>query len=149
MQSTGCRLWEREPGRPYTVDIRAVLRDDLSVQDVHWWGADEARDVRRGGAGVDLLRCAVLLHASLAHHRDPVRDGECLLLVVGHEDRGHSQSRVEELDLGAHPQPQRGVEVGEGLVEEEYPRLPNDRPPQRHALLPPTGKLARQAIEVG
>src|SRR3954454_25338098 len=98
------------------------------------------------GRAEDLLRCAVQLHASLTHHRDSVRDGERLLLVVGHEDRGHAQPRVEELDLGAHPQSQRGGEVREGLIEEEYPWLSNDRPPQRHALLLPTGKLARQAI---
>jgi hypothetical protein len=50
---------------------------------------------------------------------------------------------VEKLDLGAHPQPQRGVKIGEGLIEEEYPRLSNDRPPQCHALLLTTGQLTR------
>ena len=43
--------------------------------------------------------------------------------------------RCSALDLAAHRQPERGVEVGERLVEQEQLRRLDQRPGQRHALL--------------
>ena len=43
--------------------------------------------------------------------------------------------------------PQRGVEVGERLVEEEDPRVAHDGAADRHALALAAGELLRQAVE--
>ncbi len=49
-------------------------------------------------------------------------------------------------DQPAHVVAQPGVEIGERLVEQQEPRLDDQRAGQRHALLLAAGKLARQAV---
>ena len=55
---------------------------------------------------------------------------------------------VEALDLGAHLNPQLGVEVRERLVEQEHPGLAHQGAPQRHALALAPRQLARLARQV-
>ena len=56
-------------------------------------------------------------------------------------------SLVQRLDLGAHLHPKLGVEVGQRLVEQEHPRMADDRPAQGDALALAAGKLTRLALE--
>ena len=51
---------------------------------------------------VDLLWRTHLLDLPLVHHHDPIRQGQCLRLVVCHIDHGHLGLLVEFLDLPAH-----------------------------------------------
>ena len=54
---------------------------------------------------------------------------------------------VQPLDLGAHVDPQLGVEVGERLVEQEDLRVAHQRPAHGDALALAAGELARLAVE--
>ena len=97
-------------------------------------------------ARVDVLRGPDLLDLALVDDGDDVGDAERLLLVVGDEDRGQLLLGEDLAHLFAHPRPQAGVEVGEGLVEEQRPRLGDQRPRQRHPLLLAAGELVRVAL---
>ncbi len=98
---------------------------------------------------VELGRRADLLDAALVEHRNTVGDRVRLLLIVGDVDRGDAELALQHFQLGAHLDPQLGVEVGERLVEQQHLGLDHDRPGERDALLLPTGKLRRPAIRVG
>ena len=50
---------------------------------------------------------------------------------------------VQPLDLGAHVDPELGVEVGQRLVEQEDLRITHQRPAHRDALALAAGELRR------
>lgn len=100
-----------------------VLHDDVpSVADRgdgdvdHVAVAHEVGDVPVHRGGVHLLGGAHLLHPALAQHDEAVGHGQRLLLVVGDVHGGQAQALVEPADLGAHVEPELGVEVGHILI---------------------------------
>ena len=109
--------------------------------------AEEAGDEAGRRAVVELERRADLLDPAGVEDDDPVGHRHRLDLVVGDVDRGGLQALVQGLDLGAHVDPQLGVEVGERLVEQEDLRVAHDGAAHRHALALPAGELARPAFE--
>ncbi|EAU69883.1 permeases of the major facilitator superfamily [Stigmatella aurantiaca DW4/3-1] len=85
--------------------------------------------------GVDGLGRPGLLHLPGAHHRQPVREGHGLLLIVRDEHHGRLQGLEHPAHLAPGGGPQRRIEAGEGLIEEQHPRSRGQRPGQRHPLL--------------
>jgi hypothetical protein len=75
-----------------------------------------------------------LRDGSEIQHHDPVGERHRLDLVMGHVDHGRRQVLVQLGDLVAHFHAQRGVEVRQGLVEQEGRRVAHDGPPDRHPL---------------
>ena len=57
-----------------------------------------------------------------------------------HEQRGHARAPQHRAQLVAHRLTQRGVEVGERLVEQQHARRDHERARQRDSLLFPAGK---------
>ena len=111
-----------------------------------WAGApDERRHERRGRRGVEFVRGAELLQAARAEQRDPVAEVEGFLLLVGHQHRGDAEAMDERAQLAPGPLAERGVEIGERLVEQEHLRLRRERPRQRHALLLAAREFAMRA----
>ena len=53
---------------------------------------------------------------------------------------------MDAADLGAHLQPQLGVEIGQRLVHQHQRRLHHDGARDRHALLLAAGQLAGQLV---
>jgi hypothetical protein len=72
-------------------------------------------------------------------------DGECLLEIVGHVHRGDAEATLELLQLHPHLGAQLGVEVRQGLVEEEHGGREHECPGQRDALLLASGEPGRAA----
>ena len=117
-------------------------------EQVHLWAAYETghKDVDR--PLVEILRgCALLQHARF-HHRDPVAHGHRLHLVVGDVDGGHPQLVLQQRDLGAHLDPELGVEVGEWLIHQENLGLAHDRSPHGDALPLAPGQVLWLAVQV-
>lgn len=85
-------------------------------------------------------------------HSHPATQVEGLLLLVGDEDGGDPDPPDRFLELPAGALAQGRVEVREGLVEQQHPRLGRQRPRQGHALLLAAGELgdttALEACEV-
>ena len=88
--------------------------------EVHGRAADEPGHVRVGGAGVDLLRCGVLLHDAVVENDDLRGHGHGLDLVVGDVDEGLPGQLVQPDDFAAEFRAELGVEVGQRLVEQEH-----------------------------
>ena len=84
---------------------------DLPFDQVDRGLADEARDEEIARIAVDGLRLADLPHLSRAHDRDPVAEGERLLLIVRHVDRRSARQAVEARQLLAQLLPELGVEA--------------------------------------
>ena len=74
------------------------------------------------------------------HDRDPVSHRHRLSLVVGDVEGRGPEPPMQRHQLGACRGPERRVEAGERLVEQEDPGPSDDRTPQRHPLRwPPRG----------
>ncbi|MNT02284.1 hypothetical protein D3C72_1367750 [compost metagenome] len=112
--------------------------------------ADKARHKLAGGAGVDLLRRAALDDGSLVHQEDPIRQGERLLLIVGHEDGGEFKALLDLADLLAQAAADAGIQRRERLVQQQDPRPYHQSAGQRHPLALTAGELPRiAALEAG
>ena len=120
---------------------------DHALDQIDWWAAEEPRHKNIGRALINPLGRIELLDQPALHHRDPVREGHRLGLVMGDIDKGGFELLMQPLDQAAHGKPQRGIEVGERLIHQEDRRLANDGAAQRHALPLPAGKLVRPAAQ--
>ena len=124
-----------------------AVRFDAAPDEVHGRRADEAGDEQVVGTVVEVERGADLLDDAVMHDDDLVGHGHGLDLVVRHVDGGRLQALVQLLDLGAHGDAQFGVEVGQGLVEQEDLRVAHDGAAHGDALALAAGELARIAVE--
>ncbi len=86
---------------------------------------------------------ADLGHAAVEHHRDPVGEHGRLLLIVGDDHGGDLEVTLHIQDQLTHAVAQVGVEAGQRLVEEQHPRLDDQRPGESDPLALPTGQLLR------
>ena len=118
-------------------------------EEVHRGGADEAGDEAVGGAVEEAERGVGLLDAAGAQDDDAVGEGHRLDLVVGDVDHRRPQAGVQGGELGAHRDAELGVEVGEGLVEQEGDGVADDGAADRDALALAAGELAGAALEEG
>ena len=118
------------------------------VQEVHRRLPDERRDERVDRVLVDFLRRPDLAHPAVVHDRDPVTQPHRFHLVVRDVHRGALNLALKPFELVAGGVAELGIEVREGLVEEEHLRVPDQRPAQGDALPLPAGELARIAVEV-
>ena len=135
---------DRGPARAQVAEVGldpAVLRPALEDHRL----ADEGRDLGVDRVAVEPLRAVGLDDPAAAHDGDRVGEGECLLLIVGDEQRRGAGGPQGLADLAAHLRAQAGVERVEGLVEQDQPGLPGERPGERHALLLAAGELMGQA----
>ncbi len=105
-------------------------------------GVHQRRDGRRRRPGRDLLRAADLDDPPGLEHDQAVAEGEGLARVVGDDQRRRPRLAQPRGELGHQRRPRRGVERGEGLVEEEQIRLDREGARQADPLRLPAGKGA-------
>ena len=110
--------------------------------------ADEAGDEQVVRRLVELQRRADLLDVAGVQHDDLVGHGHGLDLVVGDVDHRRLELLVQLADLEPHRAAQRGVEVGQRLVEQEGRRLAHDGAADGDALALAAGELAGPAFEI-
>ena len=108
--------------------------------------ADEIRDEPPVGFEVDLPGRPHLDDPAAPHHRDRVRERQGLDPVVGHIDGGDRKLREKAPQLLARLLAELGVQVGEGLVEEDHLRLGDQGPGQGDALLLAAAELRRRPV---
>ena len=104
---------------------------------LHGGRADEARHEAVGGAAVEVQRRADLLDHPGPQHHDLVGQRHGLDLVMRDIDHGGAELPVQLGDLEPRADAQRGVEVRQGFVEQEQPRLAHDRAADGDALALP------------
>ena len=127
-------------------DVAAAGTAGLAGQQVG--PAQEVRDERGGGKLVDVGGCAELLDPAGVHHRDRVRHGHGLLLVVRDVHEGDADLGLDALQLDLHLSAQRQVEGTQRLVEQQHLRPVDQRTDQRDPLLLTAGELGRAAAAV-
>ena len=125
-----------EPGTELSLDLH---RQEIGL-------AGEGGDVAFDGPLIDLARRRELGDPAVLHHGDLVGDRHRLRLVVGDVEGRRAARLLHVADQPAHVVAQAGIEIGERLVEQQQPRLDDERARQRHALLLAAGELARQAM---
>ena len=103
--------------------------------------AHKVRDKGRSRPVKNLLGLADLQNVSGVHNDDPVRQGDGLLVVVGHDDGGDAQLFLDALDLHLHLHPELGVQVGKGLVQQQDGGTGHQGTSQGHTLLLAAGEL--------
>jgi hypothetical protein len=152
----GCRtVGEGGPGQAGQLDrdgsneaASAAGRLDPAVEDVHRRAAHERGDEAVRRPAIDPVGRPDLLDQAMAHDHDPIGHRHRLDLVVGHVDRRPADPLVEAEQLGAHLDPEQGVEVGQWLVHQEGERLTDDRPAERHPLALAAGQLVGVLVEL-
>src|SRR5699024_8924327 len=100
----------------------------------HGGHAEEARHVVVRGLRPHLPYRARLPHRTLVEHRNGVREREGFLLVVCHQQRGDPRVAQYLRQFDREVLPQRRVQSGQWLVEQQQPRLHGQRPRQRDTL---------------
>ncbi|BDO10464.1 hypothetical protein KAM643c_40370 [Aeromonas caviae] len=97
-----------------------------------------------------MLWRAALDDGALVHQEDPIRQGQRLLLIVGHEDGGELEALLDLADLLAQAAADAGIQRRERLIQQQDPRLHHQRPGQRHSLALAAGELGWiAALEAG
>ena len=112
--------------------------------------SDEAGHEHRGGAVVDLGRCADLFDVAGVHDRDAVTHRQRFLLIVGHVDERDADLALDPFELELHDVAQFEVQRAERLVEQQRAGVVDQSPGQGDPLLLATGQLRGLALgEVG
>jgi hypothetical protein len=109
---------------------------------------DQAGSLQVDWCLVDLGCLADLGDSAPDHHRDLVREGKSLTLVVRNQHCGHPYPPK----CGGHCLPrgsaQAGVESGEWLIQQHDRRASGQGSRQSHPLLLSTRELMRETLEV-
>ncbi len=143
-----------ERGRPRAaVDLEERQRDGPPAgrqdrgKQVHPRGAHERGDEAVAGRLVEVTRRPDLHDPPLAEHADPLGHRQGLELIGRRVEHRHAQLPVEPLELHPRVMAELGVEIRQGLVEEEQLRPPDDRAPDRDPLLLAAAQRRRPAPE--
>jgi hypothetical protein len=106
--------------------------------EIHLRTADEPGDEQVAGMVVKFQRRSDLFDIAGAQHHDLVGQRHGFDLIMGHIDHGGAQFLVQPGDLDPHLYPQRRVQIGQRLVEQEHLGLAHDGAADGDALtLPP------------
>src|SRR6185437_12682669 len=111
----------------------------------HVGDADEPRHEISSRLLIYLDRGSELLDLAAVEDGEAVAHRQRLLLVVGDVDEGDPDLALDPLELELHLLAKLGVERAQGLIEEEYLGLVEDRPGQRDPLALAAGQLHRLA----
>ena len=82
----------------------------------------------------------------LLDHRNPIRQGEGLFLVMGHIDRGYGELFLEFANFRPHLQANLGVEIAQRFVQQQHIRVQDQRSGQGDPLLLSARQLAGIAL---
>ena len=118
----------------------------LTIKDVDGRRAQKFCHKKIHGRIVNRLRLADLLYHAVPHDHDQVGDGHGFLLIVGDEYGGDAGGLLDAADLLPGLEPQTGVQIGKGFVQQQNSRHFHQRPGNGHALLLATGQLLGLAV---
>ena len=106
---------------------------------------DKFRDSPCGRVGIQFIGRGHLHHGAIQHDGNPVNQTEGLFLVVGDKDSGGIGSMQDVAYLGADPGTQAGIQVAEGLVEENKRGFGCKRSCESDSLLLAAAQFVRHA----
>jgi hypothetical protein len=139
---------QAEPARDIQRHRFAAAVGHAHLEEVHLRAAYETGDEAVDGPVVQRQRRARLLDTAVAQHDDAVGHRHGLDLVVRDVDHRRAEIGMQLGQLDAHLDPQLRIEVRQGLVEQEKPRLAHDGASDRHALALAARKGLGLALQV-
>jgi hypothetical protein len=101
-----------------------------------------------GRSVIQVLRRSRLDDTAIAHQRNPVREAQGLLLIVGDIQRRGPQPFLQSAEFAPHLLAQLGIEIRQWLIEQQQLGVPDDGPGQCHTLLLTTRQLCCRAVMV-
>ena len=111
----------------------------LAFQDVGL--PQEPRQIHVARLAVQSRRGVDLRDDAMAQDRHLVRHGQCLVLIVRHQNGGRAGPTEDSEDVGAHGRAHGGVQRREGFVQEHDFRADGQRAGECDPLLLATGEL--------
>ena len=116
------RTRRRGPGQTHRrTDRRHINRQTIPTNNAVPQIADahELRHEPVRRAVVYLPRCSHLSHSSLAHHADPVRHGQRLLLVVRDLNERRAKPLLQSHQFGGGLGAQAAIQRGQRLIQQQ------------------------------
>ena len=110
---------------------------------------DETGDKAAGGVFIHFDGAADLFHLAPVHHRDAVRQGHRLFLIVGHNDECDAGAFLNRHQFKLRRLAQLLIQCGQGLIQQQQFGLPRQSPRKCHPLPLPAGNLVRFARGIG
>ena len=108
--------------------------------------AHEVGDEQRMRIEIDVLGRADLLDAALVHDDDAGGERKRFGLVVGDEDEGAADLRMDAAQLLLHRMAQLEIEGGQRLVQQQHLGPHDERARERDPLLLPAGQAIDHAV---
>lgn len=118
-----------------------------ALEEVHRRGTDKPGHKEVGRMLVQSEGRGDLLDGAILHDRDAVAEGQGFDLVMSDVDHRRAETGLEPGDFGAHLEAAGGVEIGEGLVEEEQAGAADEGAAKRDALPLAAGQGRGPAVE--
>ena len=112
-------------------------------QQVRRRAAHEAGDECRGGGAIEGFGRFELQDPAALHHRDAIRCGQSLGLIMSDHDRGDAGAVMQFAQFEAYLMAEHGIEVGQRLIHQQQPGPDRNGPGDGHTLLLATGQLSR------
>ena len=97
-------------------------------------------------AQVEVFGCGLFDEHAIVHHRHVVGHSQGFHLIMGHVQGCHPQGLHEALQLETHFRPQLGIQVTQGLVQEQDSGFSHQGSGQGDTLLLPTAQKRCRAI---
>src|SRR5438552_4157799 len=125
------------------LDAHIGYAGDPAGEKVHRRGADEAGNEKVSRIVIEIEGPADLLDIAIVQNHDPVGHCHRLDLIMSDIDHGRLQFAMQPRQLDPHLHPQLGIEVRQGLVEQEHFGLADDRPADCNSLSLTAGERSR------
>ncbi len=109
--------------------------------------AEQPGDVAAYRLGVEPGRLVDLDEAAIHQHGDPMAQRHGLLVVLGDVEHGGIEGLEHARQLEAHLVAQLGIDIAQGIVEQQHRGAGCQRAGERGALLLPVGERARQVAQ--
>ncbi len=124
---------------------QAVLKHH-SVQNIAL--SDKISDKRILRFIINILRASHLLDVPIIHNNDGIRHGERFLLVMGHINEGDFKRLLYPFQLNLHLLAQLEVQRPQRFIQQQYPRMVDQRACNRDPLLLSARKLVDVAAVI-
>ena len=151
--SPGCGVQEGSLTTPSKVPMRGIHDRGFAVRRGNRTGDEigfpnEIRDDPRLRTPINFLGPADLCDLPALENGHPVGNGEGLLLVMCHVDRGKARLFADAPNFSAHFEAQLGIEIRKRFIKQKGTGTDDERARQGDALLLTAGKLSNLAVGV-
>ena len=127
--------------------MRTIDQPGFDLDEIQRGIAEQPRDTDAGRLGVDARGRIILCYLAIQQDGDAVAERHCLLEVLGHIEHGRAGAFQQCWKFQPHFVSQLGVDIAQGVVEQQDVGVTDKSPGQCRALLLSIGQFARRMAE--